>query len=437
MAAVVFCFVSCTVFCADQATEDWKTLEKIRGEDATFYDDQSKIYDSLKDILEDQARLYAALLKNPKNQASFALLYFYVIKANWTELYGMPQNKYEEFLKKLRDFIGHVKPEILVNDTDLLGILLDLKERGLLRTVYEKVGKENFGKMVARYVQKNMSLVAGLDNAIKEPLKPEENDFIGYWNSLVIESQFDYFLNLMSKDTGVYGWWFFRDAPFELGDSIRNLLNQCIKKNCNMGPALVVAIKSGYYDIALFLIEKAPKLIDTLKVDNNAVAEGIELFIHNSPGSIPTQRQVEDNFKRLNGAMPKILKTHLDLVAIFEPLKNVKTASAESIKKAQEAFYIAYPHINSGGTQAEIGVNIDLTRLLLGVQWRDDCKDILSLLRTKALEKNITINLSKYTNEEIDASGLRDVFDGTYVPTRKRGASALFLDFASALSTIK
>ena len=430
MAVVVFCFVGCTVFCADQATEDWKRLKMIS-------DGNSIIYDSLKDIFEDQARLYAALLKNPENQVSFALRWLYLQKTNWIKSYGMPQKKYDGFLKKLRDFIGHVKPEILVNDTDLLQKLFYLKERGLLRTVYDKVGKENFGKMIALYSPKDENAVANFIDFIQIPSEPEENDFIGYWNSLVIESQFDYFLNLMSKDTGVYGWWFFRDAPFELGDSIRNLLNQCIKKNCNMGPALVVAIKSGYYDIALFLIEKAPKLIDTLKVDNNAVAEGIELFIHNSPGSIPTQRQVEDNFKRLNGAMPKILKTHLDLVAIFEPLKNVKTASAESIKKAQEAFYIAYPHINSGGTQAEIGVNIDLTRLLLGVQWRDDCKDILSLLRTKALEKNITINLSKYPEEAIEAAGLRDVFDGTYVPTRKRGASALFLDFASALSTIK
>jgi len=102
MAAVVFCFVSCTVFCADQATEDWKTLEKIRGEDATFYDDQSKIYDSLKDIFEDQARLYAALLKNPENQVSFALRWLYLQKTNWIKSYGMPQKKYDGFLKKIQ-----------------------------------------------------------------------------------------------------------------------------------------------------------------------------------------------------------------------------------------------------------------------------------------------------------------------------------------------
>jgi len=375
-------------------------------------------------------------LKNPENQVSFALRWLYLQKTNWIKSYGMPQKKYDGFLKKLRDFIGHVKPEILVNDTDLLQKLFYLKERGLLRTVYDKVGKENFGKMIALYSPKDENAVANFIDFIQIPSEPEENDFIGYRNSLVIESQFDYFLNLLSEDTGAYEGWLFRDAPVELFDVIKRLLFTCIEKKYDMRSALLNAITYGYYEFASDLIDRVPSLIEALAKKENAVVDGIRPFIDDILGFTPSQKQVEFYFKRLNQDMSEILKTHLDLVVIFEPLKDVKTASAASIKKAQEAFYKAYPHINLGGGLFAIGANIDLKKLLLGVRWREDVKDIVALLRTKALEKNITINLSKYPEEAIEAAGLRDVFDGTYVSTRKSGSSTLFLDFASALSAM-
>jgi len=370
------------------------------------------LYDMVKDIVEDKTRLYAALSKNPKMTKVSDVFNIY----SWISLYGIPsKEKKDEFRKELITFVKSVSRDDLAKDTDVLKALFGRKDRELLRFFYEKLGKDTFGTMVNKAVTE--SIFPGstkIEFLLFMPLsEEEEKDFMGYWYSLIIDSNFNYFLEQLATSTDNYSW-FFRGAPLEFGQSIKNLLGKCIEKKCDMSPALRTAIANGHYDIALFLIEKVPALIDTLKEDNNALVEGIASFIDNSLGSIPTQKQVEVDLKLLNGVIPKILKARSDLVAVFKPLKDVKTASAVSIKKAQEDFYKAYPYVDSGEDTAVVFVNIDLKNLLTGVQWREDVKDIIALLRQKALEKNIKINLSKYTDEQIKDAGFKDVFDGSY-----------------------
>jgi len=422
MVAVIFCSTSCTVFCADQATQDWEKLQKISNGKGI-----SELYSSLKDILEDQGRLYAALLKNPENQVSFVVMHLYRYGTTWTKCYGMPQNKYEVFMQKLRGFIGHVEAKILVNDTGLLTILFDLKERSLLQTIYEKIGKENFGKMVALYAPKDTNGAAIFNKVIKSPSE-EDRDFIGYWNSLVIESQFDYFLNLLSKNTGDYNNLpSFRDGPKEFFDTIRHLLLACIEKKYDMMPALNIALSWGYYEIAATLIDNAPGLIQALAQENNAVAERLKDFLESMEGvgtEDPYQGTIENHLEQVKEKVEEISDFNSELKAAFEPLKDIKTVTVANLKKAQEAF-----------ENTDFSATLDCTQnkhvyfctwcnkfplLLSSVQWREDIKDILVLLRTKALEKNITINLEKYTKEDVEAAGLSDIFNDTYVSTRAK-----------------
>jgi len=436
--------MSCMTFCADQATKDWVQLKMISDENSILYQDTSKIYDSLKDIFEDQARLHAALLKNPKNQVSFVVMHLYRRGTTWTKCYGMPQNKYEGFIQKLREVIGHVEPEIMVNDTDLLKMLLELKERDLLHTVYEKVGKGNFGKMVALYAPKDTN-GAAIFNKLIEFRKRTGNDFIGYWNSLIIESQFDYFLNLLSKNTRDYNDWpSFRDGPEEFLAAIRHLLLACIEKKYDMMPALEIALAWGYYEIAATLIDHEPGLIQALTQKDNAVAKTLKDFLERV-GYVgvndPYQGTIEKYLERVKENLEEISGFNSELKTAFEPLKDIKTVTVANLKKAQEAF-----------TNADFSTMLDLVEnkdehfgtwhnefplLLSSVQWREDIKDILSLLRTKAREKNITIDLPEYTNEEIEAAGLSDVFNGTYVSTRaKKQMTPIWEDFRQA-SAIK
>ncbi len=119
----------------------------------------------------------------------------------------------------------------------------------------------------------------------------------------------------------------------------------------------------------------------------------ISLHLEDSRGDFPTQSMINENIKSLNSTLkyivtedppePSELKNTLEDVS-----KHLKTVTAVSIKKAQEAFHKVYPHADSGGTPAVIGVNQGLYKLLDLVQLREDTKDIIVLLQKKANEKN-------------------------------------------------
>lgn len=396
-----------------QAEADWGKIDTYLLKMKSPKEGES-LYGMVKDIFENEKRLYAALLKNPNSTVVSDVLWMY----KFYDLYEIPEQEEDNFKKTLITFVKGVDKKNLEKDSGLLRALHSCSDRSLVRFFYEKLGKETFGKIVIESAKKDDKLV---DSFVVDTSKPSQlDDFYGYWNSLIIDSNMDFFVE---KEKGENNFSsiniLFRGAPSELIESMKTFLGKCIEQSCNMDFILDFAIKGGYYDIVKFLIEKKPELIKNFESEENVLIQLISLHLEDSRGDSPTQSVINKNIESLNSALEYIVEKEQPKLKneLGDVSKHLKTVTAVSIKKAQEAFHKVYPHVDSGGTQAVVGVNDGLYKLLDLVQLREDTKDIIVLLQKKANEKKIKIKVkpSLATDEQLEKVGFKDVIDGTYV----------------------